>query len=129
VVSCYTKSSYAVLEYAYIDGSNFKAFGEVRLLGVISRSQSHFVISKLESGQFFIAEQIPVPPLYLELFGFSNGVTPDDHSWHMFQRFRNEVVVEPPTGSIVWGNVEEFLTFFENMSGWRPCLSENFLTC
>jgi hypothetical protein len=122
-------SSYSVFEYAYIDGSNYKAFGEVWLLGAISQSQCRALVSKLESSQFFIAEQIPLPLLYAELFEFSNGVTSDDHSWHTFQGFRNELVVEPPTGSIVWGTVKELLTVFENMLEWQPFLSENFTAC
>lgn len=120
------KSSYSVFEYAYVDGSNFKSFGEVWLLGVISQRQCRTLIAKLESSQFFVAEQISLPPLYAELLGYSNGVTSDDHSWHTFRGFRNEFVFEPPTGSIVCGTIKEFLTLFANISEWEPNLSKNF---
>lgn len=115
-----------LFEYAYVDGSNYKAFGEIWLSGSVSHDQRDFIVAKLESGQFFVAEQIHIPPLYAELFKYSRGVTSDDHGWHVFEGFRRELKCHTSTKSVVWGSVEELLAAFRTITEWDPSLSENF---
>lgn len=123
------KSGYTIFEYAYIDGSNYKAFGELWLSGDISGDERSFIASKLDSGQFFVAEQIGIPPLYDELFKYSNGVTPDDHGWHVFIGFRNELKSNAAMDSAVWGSVKQLLTVLKKTGEWQPSLSKNYSAC
>ncbi len=118
-----------IFEYAYIDGSNYKSFGQIHLSGGVSSDQNILVAAKLESGQFFVAEQLGIPPLYDGLFKYSNGSTPDDHGWHVFIGLRNkmnhEVLVDLPA----WGSVDQLLAKFRNVKEWEPSLSVNFTVC
>ena len=118
--------TYTLFEYVYVDGSNYKAFGEIWLSGSISDDQRDGFVAKLESGQFFVAEQIPIPPLYDELFKYSGGATSDDHGWHIFVGFRQELKSHTSTSLVVWGSVEKFLGAFRTITEWDPSLSENF---
>ena len=122
-------SNCTIFEYAYIDGSNYKAFGEVWLSGNISGDQHNAIVDKLDSGQFFVAEQIGIPPLYDDLFTYSNGVTADDHGWHVFIGFRNELKLSASIESFVWGSVEQLLTAFRSIVEWQPSLSKNYYAC
>ena len=54
---------WTAFEYQYRDADNFKAFGTVILDGAVSEADESVVRAHLNSGEFFIAEQIGVPPL------------------------------------------------------------------
>ena len=72
--------AYTVFEYLYRDASNFKAYGSILLRGDFSRDQHNELIQSLEGGEFFIAEQVGMPPLYDLLFQFDGGPTGQDHA-------------------------------------------------
>ena len=56
--------SYLVLNYMYCDASNYKAFGSIWLTGTLTGGERMELVRYLENGEFFVAEQIGVPPLY-----------------------------------------------------------------
>ena len=62
-----------VFEYLYRDAGNYKVFGDIWLTGALSDQERVALVDSLESGEFFVAEQIGVPPLYEELFRESGG--------------------------------------------------------
>jgi hypothetical protein len=77
-------NSYYVLEYLYRDANNFKAFGQILLSGNISENYITEIKSYLDSGEFFVAEQVNIPTLYSQLWKYSNGPTIADHTFHEF---------------------------------------------
>jgi hypothetical protein len=94
---------FCVFEYLYRDADNFKAWGALLLRGALSDAQVTEMKSKFESEAFFIAEQVGVPPLYQELWAYSDGATESDHPWHEFFRVRpadeNDLAIYAPRGT------------------------------
>ena len=116
---------YLVFNYLYCDASNYKAFGSVWLTGTLTRGERVELVRYLESGEFFVAEQIGVPPLYSTLFRNGGGPTEDDHAWHMFQDFCEEA--EFAETAEVWGKASRLLAAFRAArENWQPELSPNF---
>lgn len=116
---------YLVLEYLYRDASNYKAFGELWLIGSLSKEGRAALVDSLDSGEFFVAEQLGVPPLYEKLFSESGGRTIDDHAWHTFAGFRDELVL--PCEVAVWGKAADLLEAIISANGeWMPQFSPNF---
>src|SRR5690606_3750149 len=100
-----------VFEYLYRDAGNYKAWGSLLLTGTVSAEHEAAFRECLDSGEFFVAEQVGVPSLQQELWTLSGGPTEDDHGFHEFHGFRpatGEDLVEAP-----WGSVEEFLEAFK----------------
>ena len=64
--------NFCIFEYFYRDASNYKAWGALVLSGVATKSDLEVLATHFESGEFFIAEQLCIPPLYAELWEFSN---------------------------------------------------------
>ncbi|HEX6603744.1 MAG TPA: hypothetical protein VF027_02545 [Sphingomicrobium sp.] len=108
----------------YRDAGNFKAFGTVALIGALSQSDRRVVQGRLDSGEFFIAEQIGVPPLYDELYRWSDGPTPSDHCWHEFVGLRD--VTSPPDKHVPQLEVEAFVERFGHIAEWDCSLSPHF---
>jgi len=79
---------YTVFEYLYRDAGNYKAWGQVLLTGRVSAEAELTFRSYLDSGEFFVAEDVGVPSLQRELWTLSDGPTEDDHGWHEFHGFR-----------------------------------------
>ena len=118
--------SYTVFEYLYRDASNYKAFGEVWLAGTVNEEERSEILSSFESGEFFIAEQTGIPPVYRELFECSGGRTDDDHAWHTFEGLRHERAL--PENAEVWGSVAKLVEAFSAAKRrWNPALSPNFV--
>lgn len=109
---------YTVFEYLYRDAGNYKAWGQVLLTGRVSAEDELAFRSCLDSGEFFVAEDVGVPSLQRELWALSGGPTEDDHGWHEFHEFRpaspEELVVAP------WGSVAAFLAKFRDLLETRP---------
>lgn len=59
-----------VFEYLYRDASNYKAWGEILLAGVPSQNDIAVLRACLESGEYFVAEQVGIPAVYKELWDF-----------------------------------------------------------
>jgi hypothetical protein len=113
--------TWTVFEYLYRDAGNFKAFGSVLLKGRVSDDNRDAIRSRLESGEFFIAEQVGVPPLYEQLYQWSAGPTESDHCWHEFVGFRE---IDGPESSVTYvGDAATFVARFAAVTGWEESLS------
>lgn len=115
---------WTLFEYLYRDAGNFKAFGCVALEGRIDADDQERIRAKLESGEHFIAEQVCVPPLYDQLYKWSDGATVSDHCWHEFVGFRESGIypAECPHG----GAAVEFVLRFASVTDWNAPLSPHF---
>lgn len=111
---------YYVMEYMYRDANNFKAFGEILLSGIISDNDIAEIKSLLDSGEFFVAEQLRVPVLYSQLWKYSNGPTVADHASHEFFGFRPATVKEISTMKL-WGNVSTLIERFRCIDTHWDC--------
>jgi hypothetical protein len=117
---------YLVFEYLYRDSGNYKVFGELWLTGSLTEKEQAELVGDLESEEFFVAEQLGVPPLYEGLFKMTGGRIQDDHAWHTFAGFRGEL--ELPSGVTVWGKSADLLAaIVEAQKDWKPQLSANFV--
>ena len=61
---------HCVFEYQYRDASNYKAWGEMLLSGVPSQNDIATLRARLESDEYFVAEQVGIPALYQQLWDF-----------------------------------------------------------
>lgn len=113
-----------IFEYCYRDAGNFKAFGTILLNGTVSSGLEAQVRSTLQDGEFFIAEQIGVPPLYDQLYKWSGGPIETDHCWHEFLGFKE--TDEADSGSESAGTVAEFALRFTSVVQWDGTLSPHF---
>jgi hypothetical protein len=115
--------AWTMFEYLYRDAGNFKVFGSVALEGHISNADCEVVRAKLDSGEFFIAEQIGVPPLYEQLYQWSDGPTGSDHCWHELVGFRESGDAEGfPNG----GTAKDFVIRVSRINEWNLPLSPHF---
>lgn len=115
-------TGFCVFEYLYRDAGNFKAWGALLLKGALTEAQVGEMCSKFEGREFFIAEQIGVPPLYQELWDYSDGPTESDHVWHEFFALRppeeNDLVEGAP-----WGTANALFTAVSGIARWNERLS------
>ena len=113
---------FCVFEYLYRDADNFKAWGALLLNGTLTDAQVAEMRSKFESEEFFIAEQIGVPPLYQELWTCSRGLTESDHAWHEFFALRpaeeTDFATETP-----WGTANTLFNAVTKVAVWKEHLS------
>ncbi|MDH7974163.1 hypothetical protein QH494_18395 [Sphingomonas sp. AR_OL41] len=108
-------------EYLYRDASNYKSHSQVYLSGRLSGADRALIVSKLQDGEFFVAEQVGIPPLYEALYALSDGPTDDDHRWHEFSGFVDEPsLVDGP----IWGTSAEFVLAFSKLTKWDSKISE-----
>ena len=103
-----------VFSYLYRDGSNYKQWGSVVLAGAIADALTERFARSLESGQFFIADQLQVP----EVFPDSWPIYADDHCWHEWAGF--ETSDYSPNDSLS-RTIEEFVRGAEQarIHGWK----------
>jgi hypothetical protein len=111
-------------DYMYRDAGNFKAFGSVLLDGPITKLDEDLVRQSLDGGEYFIAEQVEVPPLYDQLYRWSDGPTESDHCWHEYVGFRQLTTPSEPTLAIT--SVREFIGRFAAVASWDGRLSPHF---
>lgn len=106
------KRLFTVFEYQYRDAANFKAQGNILLTGTTSRNDHDQLTQSLDSGEFFVAEQVKIPALYEHLYAYSDGPTTNDHAFHEFSEMRpatpNEIKTLTP-----WGSVTELIAAFQ----------------
>lgn len=108
---------YTVFEYMYRDAANYKVHSCLWLEGDLNKEEKVRFPLLLEEGELFIAEQVSVPTLRSEEYGFGNP-TADDHVWHTFAGFRLEVAL--PRDEKLHGTCSEFFMRFETVAGnWR----------
>ena len=115
---------HCVFEYLYRDAGNFKAWGELLLEGEFTFGEISRLIARFDGGEFFVAEQIGVPPLFAELWRQCQCEPSDelDHAWHEFSEIRaatsEDVVRLKP-----WGTTKALLTSIELVKSWDLALS------
>jgi hypothetical protein len=113
---------FCVFEYLYRDADNFKAWGALLLKGVLTDAQVVEMKSKFEGEEFFIAEQIGVPPLYEELWAYSGGLTKSDHPWHEFFAVRPAEINDLAMG-VPLGSANTLFNVVTRISRWKEQLS------
>jgi hypothetical protein len=109
---------YSIFEYLYRDAGNYKAWGKLLLAGKLNTEQMNQMLKKFDSSEFFIAEQIGIPPLYEELWEYSNGANGDDHSWHSFHSMQLATHEEIEAYK-VWGSVDTLLANILAVTHWK----------
>jgi hypothetical protein len=114
-----------VFEYQYRDAGNFKVQGRLPLSGLLSEEQKLQIIQKFEDNEYFIAEQIGVPPLYGALYELSGGPTDEDHVWHEFTGFQSNAGLvredgQSPTKAL------DFLNRVLAVENWKEELSPHW---
>ena len=115
---------FTVFEYCYRDAGNYKAYGQLLLEGAVSAADVQNLQTHFESGEFFIAEQLGIPPLYDELWALSGGPTQDDHVWHTFHDMR-------PAGSEVatvrvFDTAKNLISKIRAVVDWNQTLSPHW---
>jgi hypothetical protein len=94
-------------------------------VGVLTDAEVAEMRSKFESEEFFIAEQIGVPPLHQELWAYSSGATESDHAWHEFFALRpveeNDLIEGVP-----WGTAGALFDAIANATPWNELLSPHW---
>ena len=113
-----------IFEYCYRDAGNFKAFGTTLLDGAVSSRLETQIRSALQDGEFFIAEQVGMPPLYDQLYQWSNGPIATDHCWHEFIGFKETDKANSSTEYA--GTGTEFAARFASVVQWDGALSPHF---
>lgn len=117
-------TEFSVFDYLYRDGSNYKSWGSLLLEGSATAANVEALQARLDGREFYIAEQIGIPPLYAELWECSGGPTEDDHVWHTFQELRpantDEINREP------WGTVSKLIARFKSVKNWDEQLSPHW---
>lgn len=111
-------------EYRYRDAANFKALGRVKLKGTLSTTECREIVSKLEDGELFVAEQIGVPPLYESLYEYNGGPTPADHCWHEFVAIHD--CADQGDDADIWGTTDMLLSQFRSLGRWDLRQSKHF---
>jgi hypothetical protein len=100
--------------YLYRHASNYKQWGAVVFSGVASEAIERRLTATLDSGEFFIADQVRVP----ELFFHDGLAVQDDPCWHEFVAL--EVTTEDPTDAHA-RSIADFVEECETAArdGWR----------
>ena len=115
-----------LFQYRYRDSGNFKASGNVVLMGKLTAAEQQRFGLCLDRGEFFIAEQVGVPPLYEQLYQWSGGPTSSDHCWHEFAGFAEMDSSDVPPHAFYWGEAADFLDQFCSIEQWDGSLSPHF---
>lgn len=112
-------------DYMYRDAGNFKAHGSIVVLGKISPRDRQKILRSMEAEEFFVAEQVGIPPLYEDLFRWSGGMTRSDHAWHSFVGLHDVDAAEERPEPI-WGSACALIDAFAAVEEWDDRLSSNF---
>ena len=115
---------FSVFEYLYRNASNYKAWGTLLLRGTCSNADIESLREQFDSGEFFIAEQLGIPPLYAELWELGSGPTADDHVWHTFYAVRPATPEE--TNVPVFCTVENLISRIKDVETWNETLSPHW---
>ena len=117
-------AAYSVFEYLYRDAANYKVWGPLLLLGKHTQEDIAALRACMESSEYFVAEQVGIPPLYKELWVLSDGPTEDDHALHEFVELRTARQEDTETLP-VFGELTKLMTAFQSVSRWDYSLSPN----
>ena len=110
---------FSVFEYLYRDAGNWKTWGQVLIEGAPDADEISALLARLESGQFFIAEQLGIPSLIQKFRNQYGGPTQDDHPWHEFADLRPATQLEisqfPPSGTM-----QSLIERANEIAAWEP---------
>ena len=113
-------NEYSVMEYLYRDADNFKAFGQILITGKNIDIDIDKIKSFLDSGEYFVAEQVGIPTLYSQLWKYSNGPTIADHAFHELIDFR--AATDKEVFSLeVWEDIATLLSTLRNVGQDWDC--------
>ena len=115
---------FSVFEYCYRDASNYKVYGQLLLKGPVSIADIQNLQTRFESGEFFIAEQLGIPPLYGGLRALSSGPTEEDHVWHTFLTLRPASTGESTAD--VFDTIDNLISKIEAVVAWNQTLSPHW---
>ena len=115
---------FTVFEYCYRDAGNYKAYGQILLEGAVSTADVQNLQKHFESGEFFIAEQLGIPPLYDEMWALSGGPTQDDHVWHTFHGMRQAGLEVPRVR--VFDTADNLISKIRAVVDWNQTLSPHW---
>ena len=103
-----------VFNYLYRDGSNYKQWGSVVFAGTITDALTERFACSLESGEFFIADQLRVPEVFPETW----PIYADDHCWHEWAGFET---TDSSPDDLASRTIEQFVRDAERerASGWK----------
>lgn len=118
------KEKHCVFEYLYRDASNYKAWGEMLLSGAPADGEIAVLRGYLESGEYFVAEQVGIAAVYEELWQLSGGPTGDDHALHEFVGVR-AATEDEITSMPLYGTWSDLLVRFKSVIAWDYALSPN----
>ncbi|MBU0620503.1 MAG: hypothetical protein KJ795_01525 [Gammaproteobacteria bacterium] len=124
----HVETAYCIFDYMYRDGSNYKAWGSLLLSGEPAHEDVAALKACLESDEYFVAEQVGIPPVYKELWALSGGPTDDDHALHEFVALR-AATEEEQKSMPLFGELSQLLKTFQAVNKWDYSLSPNFETC
>lgn len=117
-------TSLSIFEYLYRDASNYKAWGTLVLEGDATDADIAALLIQFESGSYFIAEQLGIPPLYSELWAFSSGPTADDHVWHTFHALRTATAQD--IAKPIFCTLGELIQKVKAVTAWDETLSPHW---
>lgn len=115
-----------LFEYLYRDAGNFKAFGTMALDGDLSPAEQLSLRNCFPGDGLFVAEQVDVPPLYKDLYQWSDGPTNSDHCYHEFLRLRVIADASVPADAHRWGTANAFSERVRAVRSWIGELSPHF---
>lgn len=115
---------WTLFNYQYRDASNYKVCGTAAFSGTISPDEQVEIEHALESREFFIAEQIGVPPLQHLLQRAFGGPNADDHCWHLFENWGFCSAL--PIAILDSGPIGPFVERFRSITKWNESLSPCF---
>jgi hypothetical protein len=119
------KAEFCVFEYMYRDAGNWKTFGSLLLKGSAVNVQDQ-IARYLDSGVYFVAEQIGVPSLCSAHFADCGGGPIElDHAFHEYIEVR--VAVQEDLANLqIFGSLQELLMRIRTTGGvWNVMLSPN----
>jgi hypothetical protein len=115
---------FSLFEYCYRDASNYKSWGFLLLQGAASNADIEDMVRHFVAGEFFIAEQLGIPPLYAELWAFSGGPTIADHVWHTFSALRSATAQERKAP--IFDTVKNLIRKIKAVQRWNESLSPHW---
>lgn len=99
---------FSVFEYQYRDASGYKVSGKLLIKGGISKNN---LKAYLYDAEFFVPEEVGIPPLQSILWDEFGGPCNDDHDWHTIEDIRK--AEDEDMNLPVWGTKEELKHRFQ----------------
>jgi len=105
-------NQFTVVEYLYRDAGNYKTRGTILVAGSFSNDEINLVQNCLYDREFFIPEEVCLPPLQHQLWDIY-GENDDDHEWHSVEKIRP--ATQRDMTLPIWGTKEVLLHNFKSV--------------